>query len=216
MAHYGHPGVTNDFLTKTRHPRAMRYNDVTVLQNYNLAACLNLIAEEDLNFIFHMAQDQWEHIRVCLIRCILRMDLEKHFEELGVLKSKLAGEFPLPYQESPFDARLNLMAATLRMVDLGWACKPQASFQRSADAMMEELYIQGDLEKQLGVSVHPFADRDALHRPKAQLGYLVVVVQPFVSAYCVAVPAAARELIDEGFEVNRMALEARVQSDFQG
>ena len=38
-ASYGHPGLTNDFLVKTRHSRAVLYNDAAVMQNYSLSQC---------------------------------------------------------------------------------------------------------------------------------------------------------------------------------
>lgn len=92
-------------------------------------------------------------LRYSTIRSVLSLDLEHHLDNLGVLKSKLAGDFPLPFADATFEERLLMLGFSLKMADMGWACRPVNLFIRHADAMLDELIIQGDLEKQLGVPV---------------------------------------------------------------
>lgn len=50
---FEHPGFTNSFVIWTKHPLAIRYNDISVLENHHLAAAFSLINKEENN-IFKM------------------------------------------------------------------------------------------------------------------------------------------------------------------
>ena len=44
IAHdYEHPGVTNDFLVRTKHPLAMCHNDKSVLENHHASAAYQVL-----------------------------------------------------------------------------------------------------------------------------------------------------------------------------
>lgn len=40
---YGHPGLTNEYLVKSRHPLAILYNDSAPLENHHAAASFQLM-----------------------------------------------------------------------------------------------------------------------------------------------------------------------------
>ena len=66
-----------------------------------------------------------------------------------------------------------------------------------------------DLEKQLGFQVSPFCDRDGMTNTfKAQLGLLLVLVQPLMNAYGVLLNSRDynTEVTDQGLEPNRAYL----------
>jgi hypothetical protein len=44
MVHdYEHPGYTNHFVIRTKHPLAIRYSDLSVLESHHLAAAFNVM-----------------------------------------------------------------------------------------------------------------------------------------------------------------------------
>ena len=88
------------------------------------------------------------------------------------------------------------------MADLGWACRPVNLFMRHADALLDEFMVQGDLEKQIGVPVHPFGDREGTSRSKSQLAYMCIIVAPYVNAFTVCVPYIQKELLKQNFGKN--------------
>jgi len=40
---YEHPGYSNQFIVRTKHPIAIRYSDQCVLENHHLASAFNII-----------------------------------------------------------------------------------------------------------------------------------------------------------------------------
>jgi hypothetical protein len=237
--HYAHPGLTNEFLVKIRHPRALRYNDVAVLENYNLSRITMLLSDPECNFMLQMEPFHVDAFRALIIKVILKMDMSQHFEQLSRLQTKLASDkYPtsetwmdlitkhnrLPKAEEAED-RVILLFTALRCADLAWACHTQPVFGRWAEKFTEELFCQGDIEKQVGVPISPFSDRDLVQPPKAQLAFLHVIVAPIYTQFIFTLREAEKgkhgvqkeivdklekEVIDEGVEANRQALHNKV------
>lgn len=46
-----HPGLNNLFLIETRNEFALRYNDVSVLENHHVASSFALIANDKYNLV---------------------------------------------------------------------------------------------------------------------------------------------------------------------
>jgi len=44
---FEHPGYTNQFIVKTKHPLAIRYSDIHVLENHSLAAAFHVIFKKE-------------------------------------------------------------------------------------------------------------------------------------------------------------------------
>ena len=65
--------------------------------------------EEETNFMFSLDSKQQDCLRYSTIRSVLSLDLESYLNNLGVLKSKLAGDFPLPFEEATYDQRLLML-----------------------------------------------------------------------------------------------------------
>jgi len=52
---FEHPGVTNQFLVRVKHPIAIRYSDKAPLENHHVAAAFNLMNDSDLNIFSFMS-----------------------------------------------------------------------------------------------------------------------------------------------------------------
>jgi hypothetical protein len=207
--HFSHPGLSSEFLIKTRHPRALRYNDQAVIENYNMSRTAMMLMDPECNFLVNWETSRCDQFRQILIKVVLSMDISKHFQNLSVLNTKLSSD-SYPSVDSPEDMFV-LMATSLRCADLSWACKGTHSiFTRRAEKFMDEMFAQGDVEKQVGVSVSPFADRDLVTPQKAQLAFLLVIVAPIMNSYSVTLPSITQEVIDEGLDNNRQILHSKV------
>merc|ERR1719498_1497331 len=159
-----------------------------------------------MNFKLHLKPDQADQLRKVTIQLVLKLDLREFFGELGMFNTKLGGDFP---QENSLDDKVVVCAATLRCCYMSWNARPLQIYLRWAQRYFEEGFVQGDLEKQLGLQVSPFCDRDALaNTSKVQLGLVVVLVQPLMMAYGVLLnsPEYNQEVTEEGLEANRQYL----------
>lgn len=205
VANDGHPGLTNNFLVAARHPSALRYNDTAVLQNYNLSSAFALLMNPECNFLAHVTKETQDKFRKMLISIILKLDFQKHFDELSIFKTKLASDFPLPDSEEDATA---LLAIALRMADMSWTCRPLHQYLQWSEKFMGELFLQGDLERQMGLPVSPLCERDILNTSKAQLAYLLVIVQPLAISFTFFInnPLVQKQVIEEGLDANRVYL----------
>merc|ERR1711966_51405 len=59
--HFSHPGLSSEFLIKTRHPRALRYNDQAVVENYNMSRTAMMLMDPECNFLLQWEASRAEH-----------------------------------------------------------------------------------------------------------------------------------------------------------
>eukprot|EP00746_Dinoflagellata_sp_MGD_P149227 gnl/MRDRNA2_/MRDRNA2_81287_c0_seq1.p1 gnl/MRDRNA2_/MRDRNA2_81287_c0~~gnl/MRDRNA2_/MRDRNA2_81287_c0_seq1.p1 ORF type:complete len:629 (-),score=113.38 gnl/MRDRNA2_/MRDRNA2_81287_c0_seq1:1-1887(-) len=207
IAHAGHPGLTNDFLVKVRHPRAICYNDKAVTQNYCLAQVFIAVNDPEMNFMLHLKAEQVDALRRNTISNVLKLDMRAHFAELSLLTTKLASEdFPTESAED----RLVLMSMALRISDLSWTGRPLQTYLKWSEKFLEELFMQGDLEKQIGTGVSPFCDRDLVNTSKTNLSFTLVVSMPVMSSFSMVLEneQLQYDVITEGLEKNQAYLQS--------
>jgi len=57
---YEHPGYSNQFVVRTKHPIAIRYSDQFVLENHHLASSFNVILKnEEANILKNLPWDMY-------------------------------------------------------------------------------------------------------------------------------------------------------------
>lgn len=246
ISKYQHPGLTNEFLVKTRHGRALRYNDSSVQESYVCAQVTKLLRDPEYNFLLLLEEIHVEAFRKLIISLVLKLDIAKHFDFLSRLQTKLASDrypstltwlaFVTKYNRVPKgdegDDRITLLFTLLRCANLSWACKTPALSSRWADKFAEELFAQGDIEKQVGVPISPASDRDVMQPQKCACAFVVVVVYPIVTQFVFTlrsqegkqslvsqqgirkedVDALEKEIIEDGIEATRQNLTNRAMA----
>ncbi|CAD7956985.1 unnamed protein product [Amoebophrya sp. A25] len=232
-----YPGLSNEFLVSVRHPRAIRYNDRAVNQNYALALCFANLADPELNFLLHVPKETQELFRRLLIATILKTDLSQHFREVSLFKTKLAassdggfggaaggnsaggisgasgGSNNTPAQGIAFEDLALLLSMTLKLADYSWCCRPLQQMLRWSERMHDEFFLQGDVQKEFFPQVSSFCDRDTTDTSKVTLGFILVVAQPLAVAYKQLVrndAAFQKHVLQEGLEANRAYLQSWV------
>jgi len=182
-----------------------------IVQNHTLAFVSQLLKDPETNFILQWEQPQVEGFRKQLINMVLKLDIQKHFGELGDLNNKVlqVGGFPKDTAED----RATIMCFALRAADLSWTARPQNLYQRWSERYMDELFQQGDLEKQVGVSVSSFCDRDIVSADKCQLAILLLLARPFLAAFCMCYTELNKDIVVDGVEQNITVLEGRLSKE---
>ena len=128
---YEHPGVTGGFLVRTRHPLAVRYNDVAVLENHHVSAAFHLMMTEGGEVFGSLSEREWSGVRKMMILMVLSTDAASHFGDLALFKTKVgagrtAGGFPANHAE---DKQI-LMGSLLRAADMSNAARGNESYVR--------------------------------------------------------------------------------------
>eukprot|EP00899_Mesostigma_viride_P028251 jgi/Mesvir1/8610/Mv04942-RA.1 len=184
---YKHPGVNNDFLTRTREDLATIYNDQSPLENFHLAEAFHLLySNEHCNFLEVLSDGDFTELRHIVIDMVLASDLKRHFVFLDQLKARIS-------QNTPWDAskdsdRMLLLQLSLKVADIGHSAKPLPIHREWSQRVTEEFYRQGDRERAAQLAVSPFMDRFSNNVPKSQLGFFQFFAMPLFEALVKAFP----------------------------
>eukprot|EP00899_Mesostigma_viride_P003718 jgi/Mesvir1/13347/Mv16861-RA.1 len=184
---FRHPGLNNDFVVKAADTLALRYNDLTVLENYHVSEAFFLMAEADLNILEGLNADDFKYVRRMVIEIVLASDLKRHFEMVEAFKARTKDK-ESPLSKSNEGHRLLLMQVALKVADIGHSAKKLDIHKKWTDAITEEFYLQGDKEREAGFKVSPFMDRENNNLAKSQLGFFSFIALPLFQAWVANFP----------------------------
>ena len=176
---YGHPGVSNQYLTTTFSPLALQYNDKNVLESYHIASIFLLMqAKPECNIFQHMDPATYRKARKMLIDLVLATDLASHFDILAVWKRK----------ESILDLgkdedKMLVMQMVLKSGDLGHPSRVRHLHLTWSELVCEEFFMQGDRERKNGMNVSAMMDRSTCNIVTSQIGFISFLVMPIYSAF---------------------------------
>ena len=144
-------------------------------------------------------------MRKLIIASVLNTDLSKHFMLLTQLKTKLGNNFPTDSMED----RTLILSITLRICDHFKVVRGPTIFFKWMEAMIEEFFKQGDMEKVLLLPISKFMDRDTTSRSKAFTNYMTVVCRPLLTTYLILIndQEIHHMLIRDGIDKNKRNLE---------
>mmetsp|Transcript_21785 Transcript_21785/g.57570 ORF Transcript_21785/g.57570 Transcript_21785/m.57570 type:complete len:736 (+) Transcript_21785:3-2210(+) len=75
----GHPGMNNQFLIQTLHPLAVRYNDISPLENLHCATLFELASRPGMMIFGDLEKDRYKEVRHYIIEAVLATDYSRHF-----------------------------------------------------------------------------------------------------------------------------------------
>ncbi|CDW89816.1 UNKNOWN [Stylonychia lemnae] len=173
-----HPGLNNIYLTETRDPIAIRYNDVSVLENHHVASSFATMLEPQSNFMENFSKEQYKRARAVMIGAILNTDMSQHFSELGKFKARIQSpEFEPAGSDKDF-----VMYETFHLADISNATKQWDVCLNWTELLFVEFFHQGDLERNAGSKISYLMDRSIVNIAKSQIGYYDFIIVPFIQA----------------------------------
>mmetsp|Transcript_40571 Transcript_40571/g.77451 ORF Transcript_40571/g.77451 Transcript_40571/m.77451 type:complete len:637 (+) Transcript_40571:942-2852(+) len=86
---YGHPGKNNAYAVKTGQLYAKIYNDQAVYENSALYQALSMTDNHELDFSTRFSAEAKRLLRVTIIDLVLATDMSRHFDMVGLVKSKM-------------------------------------------------------------------------------------------------------------------------------
>eukprot|EP00727_Mastigamoeba_balamuthi_P000053 m51a1_g10044 putative 3 5 -cyclic nucleotide phosphodiesterase family protein (825) ;mRNA; f:28007-30927 len=167
----------NRFLEQTKAKLAMRYNCVSTLENMHASQAMSLLLRDDTtNFISHLSNEGfWDFYRV-VIGLVLATDMTQHVEIVSQLSAKAtAGKFDWSSKTD----RLFMLKVLIKFADVSNPVRPWDVCSFWANRVMEEFFLQGEREKDVGLPVSPFMDRSTTDIPRCQEAFIKYVVLPF-------------------------------------
>eukprot|EP00403_Amphidinium_massartii_P027495 CAMPEP_0178403288 /NCGR_PEP_ID=MMETSP0689_2-20121128/17289_1 /TAXON_ID=160604 /ORGANISM="Amphidinium massartii, Strain CS-259" /LENGTH=1132 /DNA_ID=CAMNT_0020024233 /DNA_START=63 /DNA_END=3458 /DNA_ORIENTATION=+ len=209
LAHdLGHPGLNNNFLIETSHELALRYNDKSPLENMHSATLWDLASQDGLQIFHPVEAHQFRDVRKTCIEMILHTDSSLHFamikeiqlfrgvnseifDEAHALHQKDPDEYPsmdvVTCLRNP-EARLLFMKSVLHTGDLSNSMKPFRICRIWAWQFLEELFLQGDIERELGIPVQALNNREAVNRPLSQVNFIEFLISPLLMVMIKFIP----------------------------
>ncbi|XP_040924932.1 high affinity cGMP-specific 3',5'-cyclic phosphodiesterase 9A isoform X2 [Betta splendens] len=168
-AYQVHPGLYINARTEL----ALRYNDISPLENHHCAVAFEILEKEESNIFRNLSTEQYKRIREGIIKCILATDMTRHNDILNKFKSILSA-----FDFTNKDHKDVLMMILIKVSDISNEARPMEVAEPWLDCLLQEFYNQSDIEKLEGLPVTPFMDRDKVTKPSSQTGFIRFVLLP--------------------------------------
>ncbi|CAD8070822.1 unnamed protein product [Paramecium sonneborni] len=175
----GHPGLNNGFLVASQSKQALIYNDQSVLESYHASLLFHVLKDDKTNIIKNLNDVDYKGFRKYCLNLILDTDLQKHFPLLNKFKNFLALGCDSQQDEQN---KLLVLSIAIKCADVGHGAKQLNLHKIWSRRIIEEFFLQGDLEQQVGIVVTPMCDRNQ-SVTKSQEGFLKAIVWPLFDAF---------------------------------
>merc|ERR1712072_474048 len=96
-----HPGVSNNFLSKTLHPLAIRYSDKSINENHHLSCAFDLLAQDEFNSMEGCDLEDFINFRALVIDMVLATDMKSHFAILDSFRTRKGEEGGPEFMQGP-------------------------------------------------------------------------------------------------------------------
>ncbi|CAJ1010410.1 putative 3'5'-cyclic nucleotide phosphodiesterase [Leishmania naiffi] len=185
---FDHPGLNNNFHSRTGAYLATLYNDRSILENHHLACTFELLRNPRYNILATLSDEQRLLVRETILEMVLATDMGNHariFKNFQVRMSEAT-----EWHSKKEDVRLAL-SMSIKMADISNCARPNHIYAEWAKNISKEFYLQGDAERKLNLSISPFMDRtkEMEEFPKGQVSFMMYIVQPMVEAISALLPS---------------------------
>ena len=194
MCHdYKHGGLNNNFLRLTKDKLAIRYNDISILENMHISQTFKLInTNKECNIFLGVDNSTYEKMRKKMIACVLSTDMTYHSKHVEFMKDVIA-------KKNKQDDNQQFMNLLIHSADISNPTKPFNIYLKWAKLVFEEFCQQGDKEKALGLVCT--CDRNTVKLNKNQIGFIDYVVEGYVSSFVQIFPSL--KFLHDNLVVNR-------------
>ncbi|XP_069745302.1 high affinity cGMP-specific 3',5'-cyclic phosphodiesterase 9A isoform X1 [Narcine bancroftii] len=168
-----HPGYNNTYQINARTELAVRYNDISPLENHHCAVAFQIISKPECNIFRNMDPEIAKQIRQGIITLILATDMARHGEILDSFKQKIDN-----FDFTNKDDVTCLQMVLIKCCDISNEVRPMDVAEPWVVCLLQEYFMQSDREKAEGLPVAPFMDRNKVTKATAQIGFINFVLIP--------------------------------------
>ncbi|KAK2144659.1 hypothetical protein LSH36_739g01001 [Paralvinella palmiformis] len=171
MVHdYEHTGTTNTFHINTSSEVALIYNDRAVLESHHVSAAFRFMREDDYNILSGLKKEEYRDFRSLVIDIVLATDMSFHFQQIKNMKNLLS----MPENIDKAKA----LSLIVHCADISHPAKEWNLHYRWTSQLIEEFFLQGDREADLGLPISPLCDRKTTMIAESQIGFIDFIVDP--------------------------------------
>lgn len=176
-----HPGLNNVYHANAVTALAIRYNDVSILENYHCALAFEILYNPQFNVVPALSVVQRKTIRKLMIQLILATDMTVHFALQGEVTNAVERikQGTLTPKDCPEKDRIVLLKSILHSADISNPAKEWKMSKQWSDLVLEEFFMQGDREKREGLPVSMNCDRDTTKQDELSLNFADFIIAPF-------------------------------------
>lgn len=146
----------------------------------------------DHEVLNHLSRDQWNTMRRVITELILATDMMRHFKLMKKFTERYANR-ALPM--GAFDDKLMLYKMCMKCADLGHAGKTEELHNKWSLKVVEEFFHQGDMEREQGLPISMFCDRQNVDLSSSQSDFICKIVKPLFQAVNVVVRSSDIESV---------------------
>ena len=197
-----HTGQNNVFHINSKSKIAIRYNDISVLENFHIASTFKLLKDDKVNILKNFKPEEYRITRRRMIDGIIATDMANHQKVLSATKAKIetyqihSGQNFINVFDVEtgklFDAQQCILNMALHTADISNPAKPGKISDAWTDRVYGEFFIQGDLEKKMGLPVSLLCDRETTNINKAMIGFINFVVMPTIDILVDLIPEVSQ------------------------
>ena len=111
------------------------------------------------------------YYRNLTIQLVLATDFSKHFKHLVKFKLIYCGNYIEPQKNV-------MLKMLMHCADISNSTRKWDIYYQWAQNVLEEFFLQGDREKELGLSISPLCDRHTTNFSKCQMSFIDLFVIP--------------------------------------
>jgi len=203
---FEHRGFNNDFLIKTQDDWAIDSNDKSPNENHHLSAAFRILRNPECNFLHRMPLSQQQQLRKLMIELVLATDMAEHMAIVSRLKTDLLKRLENPDDDLDADQDVSeglkslVLQAAIKVADIGHLYAPHQVHMKWSERLEEEMWLQGDVEKQRNMKVSFLMDRDKPGVTKSQPGFVDFVVRPLFETWVACFPDC--KMVAENLDAN--------------
>ena len=198
LAHdVGHPGLNNSYHVNAQTDLAVTYNDQSVLENMHSAILFRTLKDSTQNILGYLDVDTLRKARKRIMNLILSTDMASHFDITKEIDSLLQspmkgtndGGSRARRKVLGLPERAVLSQGIMHLADISNPAKPWRVSKAWSDLVLEEFFMQGDREQQLGLPISPNMDRRTTKQEILSLNFIDFIVTPIFIATTNILPA---------------------------
>lgn len=186
-----HPGYNNAYQINAKTELALRYNDISPLENHHCSVGFEILEKRHCNIMRNFSKEQYKRVREGMIRCILATDMAKHNEILNNFKACTTS-----FDFNNKDHKALLLMVLLKIADISNECRPLDVAEPWLECLLQEFFNQSDIEKLEGLPVAPFMDREQVTKSSSQIGFIKFALLPLFEALGQLFPVIENDIIE--------------------